>query len=281
MKDQTKKIIEEIIRSLKEKDGSLESSEFASFFNGNDKLRLNVRRILTDDLKYLALENNSVLRLTNDGWNFKSFEHLDKLNAKKERKEHLDFQISKWKYKTFWWLFFLAIFGGGYSAYDFISSFSEKEKTEPEITDNINIVEKIPIINEPEKVKQKLDCNVKRIVIIDSLIDNRVKLNDQNYTMFFANINPKCSNNVEYSEINNELIHKVLYTNPNKFVTFLGRISKKKEIMDYVLEQLENPVNDGIDLTVTSELMEKTKMEDSITYKLVLGSIKKAIEKYK
>lgn len=38
-----------------------------------------------------------------------------------EQKEKFDFIVSKWKYHTFWIFFSLAIFGGGYSAYDLIT----------------------------------------------------------------------------------------------------------------------------------------------------------------
>ena len=44
-----------------------------------------------------------------------------------ERKEIFDFRVSKWKYHTFWWFFALAIFGGGYSAYDFITNLTKNK----------------------------------------------------------------------------------------------------------------------------------------------------------
>lgn len=47
------------------------------------------------------------------------------LKNKKEQKDKFEFHVSKWKYYTFWCLFGLAIFGGGYSTYDFIERLSK------------------------------------------------------------------------------------------------------------------------------------------------------------
>ena len=44
-----------------------------------------------------------------------------------ERKETFDFNVAKFKYHTFWWLFGLAIFGGLYSVYDIINSLTKEE----------------------------------------------------------------------------------------------------------------------------------------------------------
>ena len=52
------------------------------------------------------------------------------LKNKKEQKDKFEFHVSKWKYYTFWWFFGLAIFGGGYSAYDFIERLSKPKSSQ-------------------------------------------------------------------------------------------------------------------------------------------------------
>ena len=60
-----------------------------------------------------------------------------------------------------------------------------------------------------------------------------------------------CANNAEYSQWNNELIFKMLRENPKIFIAFLSRISRKvnnTETKDFVLNELKNPINDGIEI---------------------------------
>ncbi len=126
-----------------------------------------------------------------------------------------------------------------------------------------------------KKVSTKPNCEIITLVKIDSLIKQNTDLNDQNFAVFFANMNPKCSTNVEYIELNNELIYKTLQSNPKKFIAFLSRVSKKKEMLEFVLSQLQNPIHDGIELNKISEKLDKAETEDPETQTLVLESIKK------
>lgn len=54
-------------------------------------------------------------------------DYLELKENKKINKEHYDFLFSKYRYKTFWLFFVIAIFGGIYSAYDFIERLNTKE----------------------------------------------------------------------------------------------------------------------------------------------------------
>lgn len=128
-------------------------------------------------------------------------------------------------------------------------------------------------------VEKTSNCDFKTLIKINSLLEKGIKLNDQNFDIFFANMNPDCSNNAEYSEFNNELIFKTLESNPKKFITSLSRISKKKAILEFVLTQLGNPIHDGIDLNSIYNQLDKTETDDSKMKELVSESIKKAIEK--
>ncbi len=162
--------------------------------------------------------------------------------------------------------------------------FSCKQKQTENNYENIEIsepkIEKAEeILKEKEISDQNQDCDINTLVMINSILENGTELNDQNFTDFFANMNPECSNNVEYSEFSNEMIYKTLESNPKKFVVFLGRVSKKKEILEFVLTQLRNPIHDGIDLNAIYKRLDKTETEDAKTKELVSESIKKAIEK--
>lgn len=152
------------------------------------------------------------------------------------------------------------------------SEISENKKPATEKVADSTVKKEVP--------EKKTDCRLETLVKINSLLQKRTELNDQNFAVFFANMNPKCSNNVEYSEFNNELIFKTLESNPKKFVAFLSRVSKKKEILEFVLTQLLNPIHDGIELNAIYKKLSKTETEDPKTQKLVLESLKKAIEKY-
>jgi hypothetical protein len=140
--------------------------------------------------------------------------------------------------------------------------------------------EKIAETSEENLVSSKSpDCNIKTLVKINSILEKGSELNDQDFATFFANMNPNCSDNVEYNQFNNELIFKTLESNPKKFVAFLSRVSKKKEILDFVLTQLQNPINDGIELKNIHIKLNKTETEDAKMKELVLDSIKNAIDK--
>ncbi|MCP4140696.1 MAG: hypothetical protein GY755_10480 [Chloroflexi bacterium] len=164
----------------------------------------------------------------------------------------------------------------------------KQKQTEYANTENKSEITEI-VESETEKVtesklenvvsEKKTDCEFKTLVAINSLLEKGTELNDQNFAVFFANMNPECSNNVEYSEFNNELIFKTLESNPKKFVAFLSRVSKKKKILEFVLTQLRNPIHDGIELNAIYERLGKTETEDAKTKELVSESIKKAFEK--
>ncbi|GGF69552.1 hypothetical protein [Wenyingzhuangia marina] len=130
------------------------------------------------------------------------------------------------------------------------------------------------------KVTEKSSCNIKTLLKIDSLIEINSKLSDNEYSTFFSNIDPNCSINIEYSEFTNELIFKILETNPEKFISFLNYVPVEKEILEYLLNQLQNPISDTINLNEIASKLKETKTENSQLKKLVLNSISTAILKY-
>jgi hypothetical protein len=216
----------------------------------------------------------------------------------KQKGGHLKYQKSQkkyWftKYQMIYFPFFILF--GFFAIYQTCSENNQKSDSlniEHKPSDSLSNSETIKFEkteseketeNKEKKIlsKKKPDCDIATLVKINSLIDKNVELSDQNFDVFFANMNPDCPNNAEYSELNNELIFKTLKSNPKKFIAFLNRVSKKKEILEFVLIQLRNPINDGIELKVINERLGKTPTEDAKTKELVYASIKKAIEKNK
>ena len=128
------------------------------------------------------------------------------------------------------------------------------------------------------------NCNLRTLVEINSLLEKGTELNDQNFAVFFANMNSDCKNNAEYSEFNNELIFKTLESNPKKFVAFLSRVSRKirsKERSDFVLDELRNPISDLIDLPKLQLDLKNTQTEDEELKFEILNSLKIAEQKEK
>ncbi|MAU16649.1 MAG: hypothetical protein CMH46_14060 [Muricauda sp.] len=85
-------------------------------------------------------EINSEIRVNSRTQSFKSnggfkkaFEDIEKESLHQEKireKEINDGLLSKWKVKTFWWLFIVALLGFGLSLYNFIDSLSPSKKVE-------------------------------------------------------------------------------------------------------------------------------------------------------
>jgi hypothetical protein len=133
-------------------------------------------------------------------------------------------------------------------------------------------------------VVKRTDCKLETLVSIDSILVNGAELNSQNFTDFFTNMNPNCSNNAEYSEFNNELIFKTLESNPKNFVAFLSRVSRKirnKEKTDFVLDELKNPISDFVDLPKMELDLKNTQTEDEELKVEILNSLKIAEQKGK
>ncbi len=135
------------------------------------------------------------------------------------------------------------------------------------------------------KIKSKQEigrpCELRTIKITDSLLRINHKMDSENYAVFFANMRIDCAQNAEYSQWNNELIFKVLEENPKMFVAFLSRVSRKKELMSFVLEELKNPINDKIELEKITTHLKRTETEDENTKQNVLKSLNHALQREK
>lgn len=89
------------------------------------------------------------------------FQKIEELEKQKNRKEVVDFKISKFKYYTFWPFFVFALFGFGLSIYNFV----ETQKKQ----DNVNRTE--------QRIK-KLETEIKHLHIL-KLDQNSTELNQR------------------------------------------------------------------------------------------------------
>jgi uncharacterized protein (DUF1778 family) len=137
-----------------------------------------------------------------------------------------------------------------------------------------------------KKVKPEITrpCDFRTLKETDSLLQRNKELDNQTYLKFIVNMRLDCSQNVEYSEWNNDLIFKMLERNPKMFIAFLSRYARKtnsNEKTDFVLKELRNPIHDGIELNSISQRLNQTETEDAKLKELVSESINIAIEKNK
>ncbi len=87
MNIENKKLAELIITNLKNNNGVMSLSEFGMFFKNDHNSRLSIGRILIDDLNLLDRIGTTSVRLTNKGWEFESFEKIEKENTDKAKLE--------------------------------------------------------------------------------------------------------------------------------------------------------------------------------------------------
>ncbi|WP_111707396.1 hypothetical protein [Lutibacter citreus] len=241
-------------------------------------------------------KNNELFIVRNKGGWFKLTERGKRLKLSKNSFKSFEKSINKkeW-YNENWIGYVIAIIVFLFTIYQYVDNRSLKNeistlKTQYEIyKDSTYQLNKKLVKFQTERVTEgneeivvsdkKPDCELKTLVTINSLLKNGNELNDQNFEKFFTNMSTECANNVEYSQFNNELIFKTLESNPQKFIIFLNRVSKKKEILEFVLTQLRNPIQDGIELNEIYRQLNKTETVDYKTKELVLKSLKESIEK--
>ncbi len=115
------------------------------------------------------------------------------------------------------------------------------------------------LIKDCEKCKGKyvkdLKLNLKNKGIVDST----------KVLLFLCTIDEKCKSHAEFSQFSNAVLFLLLEKEPELTIELL---SKYKFQLDYILEMISQPVNDGIDLNkVANELMKVNKnieLRDSI-----------------
>lgn len=117
-------------------------------------------------------------------------------------------------------------------------------------------------------------CSLDLLAEIQSDIDN---LTDNNLLIFLYTFDGRCKNNVEYSELSNELLYSILCH--KKAIVLIKIISKNKQLpFDKIREAIESPIHDGIDLQKAYNNVKSIKLHKEIR-DMVLKSIIIAMKK--
>ncbi len=91
----------------------------------------------------------------------------------------------------------------------------------------------------------------------------------------FCTIDTICFRNVEFAEFSNEILFEALNKSPNAFIKILQNQNLKKK--ELVLNELENPVSDAIDLDkIISKIM---RQKNELSSELI-SRLEKAKSKY-
>lgn len=95
MKEEHKKLIEDIIIEFKKNDyGKIYTHSFVNLIEDNNQ-RLLITRIIIDDLRLVEKVNNHFFMLTKKGWDFTTFKEIEAIELATIEKEKIDFERSK------------------------------------------------------------------------------------------------------------------------------------------------------------------------------------------
>lgn len=118
-------------------------------------------------------------------------------------------------------------------------------------------------------------CDSEILQITEQHINN---LSYTEITNFLCSLNESCVNNVEFSEASNELLFRVFFNEPK---LSLKSLSDNRDVsLNFILKQLSEPVNDGIDLKGLHSKMSRVKGYGRLKEK-IMHSLQEAINKNK
>ncbi|WP_167604967.1 hypothetical protein [Maribellus sediminis] len=121
-----------------------------------------------------------------------------------------------------------------------------------------------------------LKCNIEIVLEMSENIEN---CNDELIVKFLQSFGRECKSNVEYCEFSNEVLFKLLQSQPEQFSKVL---TKYKDSIDfnYLIQEIENPLLDLVDLENTQKRIVKSINDKELKNKLN-KAFNKAIEKNK
>jgi len=79
---------------------------------------------------------------------------------------------------------------------------------------------------------------------------------------FLNTFSNQCKNNAEFSEWSNELLFAFIQSQPTLFLNNLSFINEDK--LNYILQEIQSPVNDGIEVGLIKKEIQKTESNSSI-----------------
>ena len=121
------------------------------------------------------------------------------------------------------------------------------------------------------------NCNESQLKFVSNRVENFPdELNEQDAYILIENT---CRQNTEYSQIQNELIFKVLEINPTPIINILTHNNLKKSIINEFHSIVESPINDEFNIEGIIKKVEAK--EQSIGKQKLLKSLQLAIKRYK
>ncbi len=117
-------------------------------------------------------------------------------------------------------------------------------------------------------------CDLQKLVNIQKNIDYITK---EEITDFLYSLDGRCSNNVEYSEVSNEVLYSLLCHKKAELVITVLAENEKLPLKN-IREVIEDPINDQIDLGQAYKNVGKINTHKKVR-NLILESIKIAMSK--
>lgn len=129
-----------------------------------------------------------------------------------------------------------------------------------------------------KQVKDNVDfdfqkCNIELLAYVWK---NPDKVDESLLEKFLHTFGNECRNNAEFSGFGNKVIFKLLDSQPGNFINALG---SPKVDSDYILKELERPVNDAINLNDLLFTLSSLDKADEMVEEVIM-SLQKAIDKY-
>ncbi len=142
--------------------------------------------------------------------------------------------------------------------------------------ENCDIKELIEFYNKNEEIVfEENKCDEQQLKLVMERISNNSE--DINVKDGFILLENNCKTNIEFSQIQNELIFRTLELKPSIFVDLIENQKFKEFVLLNFISNIENPIHDEIDLT---RIISKVKsIEQNETTKKILLALDAANEK--
>jgi hypothetical protein len=114
-----------------------------------------------------------------------------------------------------------------------------------------------------EKLTEK-KCDIDIITFTNERIDS---LNEAIVLKFLSVFDATCNTNVEFSEYSNEVLFAVLEKRPDLVIIALDKYSYLSK--DYILKNLQQPVNDEINIEKVKDEVAKVKTKSKIKEEVI------------
>ncbi|MGB4848975.1 MAG: hypothetical protein WBP41_13715 [Saprospiraceae bacterium] len=123
------------------------------------------------------------------------------------------------------------------------------------------------------------DCFVEELTRISSWLEDSIQGVEYIDADLVLNAsNPDCKDNAMYNEVYNETLYKYLEKRPNQIIELLQLGNYGDTPLKMILENIQNPVNDGIDIDLVIKSVQN--LENSDIKEKILESLKIAKGKF-